>query len=735
MKKLIAFSILIFALFVPRAGAQCAYTTVSGTVKDASGVPYSFANVAADLVPSPPGTPLCSGQPFSGHIVTQANSAGTFSFLVPPNGSITPGSSQWQFTVSITPGVALPFGTGPQSFSATVTVSGATQSLSTTLSNAAPTLTVSFGSGGGTAFSAITSGTNTTAAMLVGTGGSFAATGSGTIAATTAATLATPRTIAGSSFNGSANISLANNFIVQGTSDSGLSGAQFLGALSSGLLKNTITTGVLSIAAAADIYGLWSGSCSSSTYLNGAGTCATPSGVGTVTTTGSPASTYLSYFTGASSISGNSGATADSSGHLTAASYTTSGSNGGMTGAEGTGANTTPASGSDIFYADSANHCWHQNLNNVDVGCTPALGLASTFTATQTFGTITPTTISGNVNFSGTPTGLTAAEVGLGSVTNNAQTQAAIVPNTAPTAGGLLVGNAGGTAYAPVAASGDCTLASTGALTCTKSNGTAFNGIATAASTSVSETLGALTLGSSGVAGSVVLNGATSGTGTISLAATGGTINLGSTNITASLGGTLNFTTGIMPSSGIINWNGGTQIKETGGNGFLSVLNSAGTSGAIVTTGNKVFVTTDFTDSTSTTLTLVTGLSYTLAASTAQNFSFHCSLLFDQGTAAVSDQIGVGVTGTAPTNLNASAVVYPSTSTLVAGTLTGLATTTATSVVTFTPSATGTIWNAVIDGTIEQPSNATPGVFGIYVSTATGTDNLIVKRGSFCTIQ
>jgi hypothetical protein len=62
-------------------------------------------------------------------------------------------------------------------------------------------------------------------------------------------------------------------------------------------------------------------------------------------------------------------------------------------------------------------------------------------------------------------TGLTKTQVGLSNVTDDAQTKAAIVPNTAPSAGQILVGNAGGTAYAPVAASGDATLASTGALT------------------------------------------------------------------------------------------------------------------------------------------------------------------------------------------------------------------------------------------------------------------------------
>ena len=56
-------------------------------------------------------------------------------------------------------------------------------------------------------------------------------------------------------------------------------------------------------------------------------------------------------------------------------------------------------------------------------------------------------------------------DLALSNVTNHAQTQAAVVPNTAPSAGQLLVGNAGGTAYAPVSASGDVTVASTGAMT------------------------------------------------------------------------------------------------------------------------------------------------------------------------------------------------------------------------------------------------------------------------------
>lgn len=131
------------------AQAQCNYTQVSATVVDPHGVPYAFAQVTADLVPAPPGAPICGGQPFSGHIgPSQTDSTGAFFILIPPNASITPGSTQWKFTVQISPGVFFPFGTGPQAFSATTTISGATQSITSTLNAAALALTVPFGGTG-----------------------------------------------------------------------------------------------------------------------------------------------------------------------------------------------------------------------------------------------------------------------------------------------------------------------------------------------------------------------------------------------------------------------------------------------------------------------------------------------------------------------------------------------------------------------------------------------------------
>ena len=78
--------------------------------------------------------------------------------------------------------------------------------------------------GGGTAFSALTTGTNTIMSALIGTGASLGTTGTGTIAATSAATA---------------------------TSAAGLNGTS-MASLGTGILKNTTGTGVPSIAIAAD---------------------------------------------------------------------------------------------------------------------------------------------------------------------------------------------------------------------------------------------------------------------------------------------------------------------------------------------------------------------------------------------------------------------------------------------------------------------------------------------------
>jgi hypothetical protein len=104
---------------------------------------------------------------------------------------------------------------------------------------------------------------------------------------------------------------------------------------------------------------------------------------------------------------------------------------------------------------------------------------------------------------------LAAGDVGLGNVTNNAQTQAAIVPNTAPTAGQILIGNAGNTAYAKNTLSGSgatATLGATGVLTLSAiPNATLSNSAITIAGTSTS------------LGGSITLDTIDSGISTVGL--------------------------------------------------------------------------------------------------------------------------------------------------------------------------------------------------------------------------
>lgn len=96
-----------------------------------------------------------------------------------------------------------------------------------------------------------------------------------------------------------------------------------------------------------------------------------PSGTGTVTdSTGTTSANHLaSTTTTTHQIQYDSNTTDDQSGNITAVSYATSNSNGGITGTEGTGAGLTAGVGKDLFYPDSTKHCWHENLNNVDLGC------------------------------------------------------------------------------------------------------------------------------------------------------------------------------------------------------------------------------------------------------------------------------------------------------------------------------------------------------------------------------
>jgi hypothetical protein len=147
-----------------------------------------------------------------------------------------------------------------------------------------------------------------------------------------------------------------------------------------------------------------------------------------------------------------------------------------------------------------------------------------------------------------------------------------------------------------------------------------------------------------------------------------------------------------------------------------------------------VFVTSNFTTSGSgTALEAITGLTWTMPASTALNIPFHCALVYHQNSAVVAVAFGFQNATTGATNLIASGEIHTSTTALTAGNVANTTATTATAVVSATPSVITTNWNATLDGMIEQPSG-TASVFTIRVSTATAADTVTVLRGSYCRI-
>jgi hypothetical protein len=145
-----AVALLLF-LFLSPISAQTP-TLVSGTITDTNGVPYAFAKVSASLVGIPPNvnaTILVNGIPvgIGGQQNASADVNGNFTMNLFCNSAgggcsvISPGGTQWQFTVNET-GTPPPLGTGSQVCSATLTITGASQSATSSFGSC-PALTSS----------------------------------------------------------------------------------------------------------------------------------------------------------------------------------------------------------------------------------------------------------------------------------------------------------------------------------------------------------------------------------------------------------------------------------------------------------------------------------------------------------------------------------------------------------------------------------------------------------------
>lgn len=225
---------------------------------------------------------------------------------------------------------------------------------------------------------------------------------------------------------------------------------------------------------------------------------------------------------------------------------------------------------------------------------------------------------------------LTSADVGLSAVTNDAQTKAAIVPNTAPSAGQILVGT--GSAYLPRTITGFFTLDSAGLAT--------VQSDIIPLSSLVNATAGSRLIGrQSGTAGSW------------------SEITLG-TNLAMSVGG-------VLSASGITALTGDGTASGTGSVTFtLATVNAnVGTFGSntksAVTTVNGKGLVTAVTESTITpAVGSITGFGIGVGAALAVNVgSAGAPVLFNGALGTPSSGVGTNLTALTAANITASTTV------------------------------------------------------------------------------
>lgn len=185
-------------LFLGQAASAQTQTNVTATIVDPIGIPYSGGTYSVQLIPT--GTnPTVNGNSIGGAFNGRLDANGSFNIALWPNASIIAGGTQWQFTICIPGGIPLPLGTGGQCTPPTaVTIAGASQSLSATLSAVAPRLTTIF-SGGGSPISGTVTPTHLVFASAANTVGdvlgSSVTAGTGAIALTASGNGIIPLTV------------------------------------------------------------------------------------------------------------------------------------------------------------------------------------------------------------------------------------------------------------------------------------------------------------------------------------------------------------------------------------------------------------------------------------------------------------------------------------------------------------------------------------------------------------
>ena len=161
MRKLYICALVLAGAFLFVAPARAQFTTVTGNIDDPSGIPYAGGTISAQLVPGSSGPWRLSGQPYSGIVGSVTlDSTGSFSIRVGDNSLITPGGTQWVFTVrSAGATIQPPLGTGAQTFQTPpITITGATQNITANIDAVPVAALTNITVGSGTVTSITTSG-------------------------------------------------------------------------------------------------------------------------------------------------------------------------------------------------------------------------------------------------------------------------------------------------------------------------------------------------------------------------------------------------------------------------------------------------------------------------------------------------------------------------------------------------------------------------------------------------
>lgn len=137
--------LLLLAFVLAALPAFAQFTTVSGTVTDPNGLPYALGTVTPVLqIPSGAGTPKFGQTPYvPPNQASGMDGTGSFVVTLADNNVLTPAGTRWAFIVCSSAGSVPPaFGKGPLCFTVnSVLITGASQSISATLTAAALPLT------------------------------------------------------------------------------------------------------------------------------------------------------------------------------------------------------------------------------------------------------------------------------------------------------------------------------------------------------------------------------------------------------------------------------------------------------------------------------------------------------------------------------------------------------------------------------------------------------------------